>query len=72
MTALFVSLRRLTLCLVLGLVVVGCDQQEETHAPEPAPVEEHAATEGMVLTPAAFTELPGWQQDDMVGAVQAL
>jgi membrane-bound lytic murein transglycosylase A len=72
MTALFVSLRRLTLCLVLGLVVVGCDQQEETQAPEPAPVEEHAATEGMVLTPAAFTDLSGWQQDDMVGAIQAL
>ena len=72
MTAPFFSLRRLTLCVVLGLVVVGCDQQEGTQAPDPAPVEETAATEGMVLTPATYAELPGWQDDDMVGAVQAL
>ncbi|HAE01225.1 MAG TPA: murein transglycosylase, partial [Rhodospirillaceae bacterium] len=64
--------RRLALCLVLGLALAGCDAQEETKAPDPAPVEETAATEGMVLTPATYADLPGWQDDDMVGAVQAL
>ncbi|MDF1747241.1 MAG: MltA domain-containing protein [Alphaproteobacteria bacterium] len=76
MMSRFVSLNRLAqslaVGLVLGLTLAGCDSQEETKAPEPEPTEQTAQPDGMVLTPAAFTDLPGWQNDDMVGTVQAV
>jgi len=59
----------LALALMAGAVLAGCDAEEEARTPDTPPSE--PAAEGLILTAVPFTDLPGWQTDDMAGAREA-
>lgn len=55
----------LAAALLLGAAVAACEMKQ-------APPAEHAGQPSLLLTPASFSELPGWRDDETSAALPAL